>query len=152
MLTTKQKSGGVFRPWRADLAFAYAAAVPPTVIVYDALTSACVQQRDYPGTLRAFHMYAAAGMTPSVFEFSGLISLAGKAGELEVAADALKAAVDGHACDVVVFNAFVDACARAGDYPRAAQAVDWMRRQAGGLFRTSTRPTLNVLLLLLASV
>jgi hypothetical protein len=36
-----------------------------------------------------------------------------------------------------------DACARAGDYPRAAQAVDWMRRQAGGLFRTSTRPTLN---------
>jgi hypothetical protein len=39
----------VFRHFQADLAFAYAAAVPPTVIVYDALTYACVQRRDYPG-------------------------------------------------------------------------------------------------------
>ena len=61
------------------------------------------------------------------YAYSGLISAAGKAGKLETAAEALRDAVDAGACDDGVFNAFVDACARRGDYARAAETVATMR-------------------------
>ena len=113
---------------RLDLALRYAAILPPNTTLWSSLLGACARCRDYPSAVRAFAMYAANGLAPDAFAYSGLISAAGKAGDLAAANEALEAAVAEGACDDGVFNAHVDACARRGDYPRAAATVDMMRR------------------------
>lgn len=77
--------------------------------------------------MQAFQLYARAGLAADAFAYSGLISAAGKAGEMEAAAAALANAVEEGACDDGVFNAYVDACARRGDYSSAADTVVLMR-------------------------
>ena len=112
---------------RLDLALRYASALPPNPRLYSSLLGACAQSRDYTSAVHAFQLYARAGLAADAFAYSGLISAAGKAGEMAAAASALSDAVAERACDDGVFNAYIDACARRGDYDRAAATVATMR-------------------------
>ena len=95
--------------------------------MYSSLLGACARAGDLATATRAFRLYARNNLPADAYAYSGLISAAGKAGKLETAAEALRDAVDAGACDDGVFNAFVDACARRGDYARAAETVATMR-------------------------
>ena len=78
-------------------------------------------RRRFAGAARVFTLYEARGVKADVFAYSGIISAAGKAGDLASARALLANAVEhlGDACDVGVYNAFVDACARGGDVAAA---------------------------------
>ena len=115
------------RPPRVDLALRYAECLPADARMYSSLLGACARARDLATATRAFRLYARNNLPADAYAYSGLISAAGKAGKLETAAEALRDAVDAGACDDGVFNAFVDACARRGDYARAAETVATMR-------------------------
>ena len=83
----------------------------------------CARAGDFAGAARVFALYEARGVKADVFAYSGIISAAGKAGDLASARALLANAVEhlGDACDVGVYNAFVDACARGGDVAAAAR-------------------------------
>ena len=115
------------RPPRVDLALRYAECLPADARMYSSLLGACARARDLATATRAFRLYARNNLPADAYAYSGLISAAGKCGKLETAAEALRDAVDAGACDDGVFNAFVDACARRGDYARAAETVATMR-------------------------
>eukprot|EP00976_Prorocentrum_cordatum_P076754 1182431-Prorocentrum_minimum.AAC.1 len=66
-------------------AFDYVAELPPSSRLYHLLVRACADLADYPAARRAFDLRGSAGLVPDSFAYSGLISAAGKAGQLEEA-------------------------------------------------------------------
>jgi pentatricopeptide repeat protein len=117
------------RPPRTDLAARYAAALAPNARLYAAALTTCARAGDFAGAARVFALYEARGVKADVFAYSGIISAAGKAGDLASARALLANAVAhlGDACDVGVYNAFVDACARGGDVAAARAACAAMK-------------------------
>ena len=117
------------RPPRTDLAARYAAALAPNARLYAAALTTCARAGDFAAAARVFALYEARGVKADVFAYSGIISAAGKAGDLDSARALLANAVAhlGDACDVGVYNAFVDACARGGDVAAARAACDAMK-------------------------
>ena len=109
------------KPPRMDLALRYAAALPPDTRLYASALSVLARARDFETATKVFGLYRDAGFAPDVFAYSGIISAAGKAGNASAARDHLANAVAdlGDACDVGVYNAYIDACARDGDVREA---------------------------------
>ena len=87
----------------------------------------CARARDYSAAVDAFRLYADSSLAPDAFAYSGLISAAGKAGEMRAAKKALCDAIDAGACDDGVYNSFIDACARSGDWDAARETATRMR-------------------------
>ena len=116
---------------RLDLALAYARSLPPNPRLLSSLLGACAQAKDYASAVSAFDLYEHHGIAPDAFAYSGLISAAGKCGDMASAEDALRRAIETGACDQVCMNAYVDACARMGDYAGARETVDTMRHIHG---------------------
>ena len=117
------------RPPRTDLARRYASALAPNARLYASALTTCARAKDFANAARVFALYSERGVPPDVFAYSGIVSAAGKAGDLNAARRFLALAVEdlGDACDVGVYNAFVDACARAGDASAARETCVAMK-------------------------
>ena len=117
------------RPPRTDLARRYAAALAPNARLYASALTTCARAADFANAARVFALYEERGVSPDVFAYSGIVSAAGKAGDLKAARAFLDVAVKhlGDACDVGVYNAFVDACARGGDVRAAERTLHAMK-------------------------
>ena len=123
----KQFLGACKDARRLDLALRYAQSLPPNPRLYSSVLGACAQAKDHAAAVAAFDLYSRHGLAPDAFAYSGLISAAGKCGDLRSAEAALRRAVTEGACDQAVMNAYVDACARMGLYDEAKGTVDAMR-------------------------
>ena len=129
-------------PPRLDLALRYANVLPPDPRLFASTLATCARLRDFEAASRAFAMYATNNMAPDNFAYSGIISAAGKAGGKLHSARALltQAETDlGESCDVGVYNAFIDACAREGDVASAQATVDVMRQRKSLPSKPNTR-------------
>ena len=115
----KQFLGACKDARRLDLALRYAQSLPPNPRLYSSVLGACAQAKDHAAAVAAFDLYSRHGLAPDAFAYSGLISAAGKCGDLRSAEAALRRAVTEGACDQAVMNAYVDACARMGLYDEA---------------------------------
>ena len=117
------------KPPRTDLARRYASALAPNARMYASALTTCARAKDFANAAGVFALYETRGVAPDVFAYSGIVSAAGKAGDLDAARRFLDIAVAhlGDACDVGVYNAFVDACARSGDVRAARQMCAAMK-------------------------
>jgi len=118
------------RPPRTDLARRYAVTfVAPNARLYASALTTCARAGDFANATKVFALYGERGVPPDVFAYSGIVSAAGKANDLNSARRFLNLAVQdlGDACDVGVYNAFVDACARAGDVRAARETCAAMK-------------------------
>ena len=128
-------------PPRTDLTLRYARALPPDSRLYASVLGACARGKDFESACRVFEMYKLNGLAPDVFAYAGIISAAGKAGKLNDASALLRRAVSdlGDTCDVGVYNAFIDACARVGDVTQAQSTCTQMRQRNSKICAPNTR-------------